>query len=139
MGKYIITNAITKINSVDLTQFVQKVEVSLSKEKVDVTAMGASAKQYLPGLGDDTISVTFFQGFAAGEVNATLQPLYSSGSQFPVQVIPNGTAISSTNPAFNGTMSLYDYTPISGQVGDASTMDVEFTNAVAAGVTMATA
>jgi predicted secreted protein len=139
MGKYIITNAITKINSVDLTPFVQKVEVSLSKEKVDVTAMGASAKQYLPGLGDDSISVTFFQSFGASEVNATLQPLYASGSQFPIQVIPNGTAISSTNPAFSGTMSMYDYTPISGQVGDASTMDVEFTNAVAAGIVMATA
>lgn len=139
MPRFVVTNCIVKVNSVDLTRFVQKVEVSLSKEKVEVTAMSASSKEYLPGLGDDHFNITFWQSFGASEVNATLQPLYVAGSQFPVQVIPNGTAISSTNPVFNGTVSMYDYTPLSAQVGESPTMDVEFTNAVAAGITMATA
>lgn len=139
MSKTVLTNVKVTINAIDLSDHVQKVEVKQSKDKVDVTSMGAAAKQYLPGLGDNTVSITFFNDFAASSVNATLQPLFVSGSQFPVVVIPVNGAITATNPSFTGTFALYDYTPLSGGVGDASMMDVEFTNANQAGIVMGTA
>lgn len=135
----VLTNVILKVNSVDLSDHVTQVEVKQAKEKVECTAMGASAKTYIPGLGDDSITVTFNNDFAVGKVNATLQPLFASSSAFPIQVIPAGTAVSATNPSFSGTVSLYDYTPLSGKVGDLNSMDgVEFTNANQLGIVMGT-
>jgi hypothetical protein len=138
MSKFVLTNAAIIVNSVDLSNHCSQVEVSMEKEEVDVTSFGSSAKEILPGVADASITATFFNDFAAASVDATLQPLYQSGSQFPVKVIPNGTVVSATNPSYLGTMVLLQYTPISGGMGDASTMDVEFRNAAQAGIVRGT-
>lgn len=139
MAITVLTNVKVTVNSIDLSNHVQKVEVKQSKNKVEITAMGAQAKTYTPGLGDDSITVTFWNDFAASSVNATLQPLYTSGSQFPVVILPVNASVSATNPSFSGTFALYDYTPLSGAVGDASQMNVEFTNANQLGIVSGTA
>src|SRR5690349_222015 len=112
MARMVFTNAGVVINSVDLSNRVQSVTVNMTKEKVEATAMTAGGKEYIPGLSDDSFDITWRQDFAASEVDATLYPLYSSGSQFLLKVSPNGTAISSTNPSYSGTVSMFDYTPI---------------------------
>ena len=78
--------------------------------------------------------MTFQQDFASGEVDETLYPLYSGSSLFPILVVPNGTVVSASNPSYSGTFVLLEYTPLSGGVGDLSTMDVEFRNASQAGI-----
>jgi hypothetical protein len=139
MAKQIILDAQVTINSVDLTDHVQKVTVDSKKDTIDVTSMGAASKEYLLGLGDGTIQVTFFQDYAAGSVDATLQPLHTGNSVFPIEVIPQAGAVSPTNPSFSGTFILPEYQPISGGVGDASMMDVTFQNASQSGITRGTA
>lgn len=138
MSKFVLTNAAIKINSVDLSNHCSQVEVSMQKDEVDVTSFGSSAKEILPGVADASITATFFNDFAAASVDATLQPLYATGSLFPVQVWPAGTISSPTNPYYLGTMVLLQYTPISGGMGDASSMDVEFRNASQAGIVRGT-
>ena len=139
MAKTVLTDASVTINAVDLSDHVSKVEVSMQKDEVDVTGMGAQAKEILPGLADANISVTFFQDFAAAEVDATLFPLYNGSSLFPIEVKSSSGSVSATNPTYSGTFVLLEYTPISGGVGEASTMDVTFRNASQAGITRATA
>lgn len=139
MSKLILTNASVVVNSVDLSNHVQKVTVDTKSDTVDVTSMGDTAKEYLLGLGDATIAVTFFQDFAAAAVDATLQPLHASGSVFPVVVKPTSATASATNPAYNGTFILPEYVPIDGQVGAASMLSVTFQNASQAGISRSTA
>lgn len=139
MAKLVLTDAYVVINSVNLSNNVQSVEVPLTKDKVEVTGMGSTSKEYLPGLGDADVNVTFLQDFAAAKVDATLYPLFLAGSQFPIEVRPTSATPSATNPKYTGTVTLFEYSPINGNVGDASTMSVTFSNSTQAGIVRGTA
>jgi hypothetical protein len=138
MSKVVLTNVNVVVNSIDLSDHVQKVTIDDKKDTVDVTSMGAVSKEYLLGLGDATVAVTFFQDFGASSIDATLQPLHAAGSIFPISIIPNGTAASATNPRYSGTFILPEYVPIDGQVGAASMLSVTFQNASQSGITRGT-
>lgn len=139
MAITVLTNAMVLVNGVDLSDHVQKVTLSDTRDKVDITSMGATSKAYAKGIGDGGATVTFFQDFAAGKVHATLQPLLASASTFSFEARPTNASRSATNPAFLMTAQLFDYGMLDGSVGDASTMDVEFANAANAGITYPTA
>ena len=119
MARSVFTNCYLLVNSVDLSNRVQQVAVNRQADKVEVTAMTATGKEYLPGLRDDSIEVTFRQDFASTSVDQTLDPLFAGGSTFLVKVAANGSSFSATNPVYSGTCALFEYSPISGNVGDA--------------------
>ncbi len=139
MAKFILTDAYVSVNGVNLSDHVQKVTVETTKDDVDVTAMGATYKAYLGGLGDATMQVSFFSDFAASSIHATLFPLSTTTTPFPVIVKPTSAATSTTNPSFWISALMLGYTPIDGSIGDASTMDVEFRNASQSGMLVSTA
>lgn len=139
MAIFLATNNQIFVNGVDLSDHVQKVETVDSRDKVDITAMGATNKVYAKGLGDGGCTITFYQDFAAAKVHATLQPLIGSSTPINVEIRPVNGARSATNPAFLMSALLFDYPFLNNAVGDASTMDVEFANASQTGVTYPTA
>jgi hypothetical protein len=47
-----ITNAYVSVNGVDLSDHVVKITTEDSRDKLDITAMGATSKVYTKGLGD---------------------------------------------------------------------------------------
>lgn len=138
MAKYVIRNPVLTVNAVDLSNRASSVEVNSEKDLVDVTTFGASSKQNLVGLGDGTISIDFFQDFAAASVDATLYPIHSAGSEVVITVKPTNAAVSATNPLYTMTGVLPNYTSISGGVGDASTISVEFSNSGDSGIVRST-
>lgn len=119
MAKYVLKDADVVINGVNLSNRVDEVVVNMSREDVETTAMGASGKQRLAGLGDDSFEVTFLQDHAAANVDATLFPLLGA-APFTVVVKPTSAAVSATNPTFTGSCILTEYTPIQGSVGSRS-------------------
>ncbi len=139
MAKYIIRNPVVVVNGVDLSNRFSSAEVNSEKDLVDVTAFGASSKQQLVGLGDGTMSFDAFQDFAAASVDATLYPIHTAGSEVVVTVKPTNAAVSTTNPLYTMTGVLPNYTPISGGVGEASTISVEFSNSGDTGIVRTTA
>jgi hypothetical protein len=138
MAKIILTDARVEVNGVNLSSNVQSVSVETTRDQVEVTAMGAANKVYAPGLGDATITVTFFADYAAGSTDATLSPLAGTSTPFTVKVRPTSGAITTTNPEYQLTALMYGYTPLAGSVGDASTTDVTFANAAQTGLVRAT-
>lgn len=125
MAKQLYNNAYVLINSVDLSDHTKSLALDMSTPQVDVTAMGATAKQFLAGFRDDSIDLDFWQDFAAASVDATLWPLFAGGSIFTVKFAGNGTAISATNPSYSGSAVMTDYPPLSGNVGDALAIKVK--------------
>lgn len=116
MGKLLV-NAQVIINGVDLTDHCFSVTVNGSAADEETTAMGAAGKSRMPGLKDESFEFEWRQDFAAGKVDATLQPLYAGGTSFTVEVRPTIAARSATNPAYVGNACyLLDYDPVSGQV-----------------------
>jgi hypothetical protein len=100
--------------------------------------MGAVNKEIQLGLGDATITVGFFQDFAAASVDATLWPLYANKTNFTMVVKPTSAAVSATNPSYTMTAVLPTYNPLAGSVGEASTTQIGFRNAAQTGLVRAT-
>ncbi len=116
MGKLLV-NAQVIINGVDLTDHCFSVRVNGSTADEETTAMGAAGKSRMPGLKDESYEFEWRQDFAAGKVDATLQPLYANQTSFAVEVRPTIAARSATNPAYVGNACyLLDYDPVAGQV-----------------------
>ncbi len=97
MAKIILKTVTLTVNGVDLSNRASSAEVNSEKDLVDVTAFGANSKQNLVGLGDGTISIDFFQDFAAASVDATLWPIHNAGSEVVITVKPTNAAVSATN------------------------------------------
>ena len=139
MAITILTNALVIINGVTLSDHAKSVAVDDSREQVDITSFGATNKAYAKGLGDASITVEMFQDYAAGKTHATLQPLINSTTPITVEVRGDAGARSVTNPAYVLSALLFDYTMVSGAVGEPSMITVPFVNASQTGVQYLTA
>lgn len=135
MAKEVLTNVKITVNSVDLSDHCSSVSIENSADEVDFTAFGtAGYREFGQGLKDATITASFFNDHAAASVADTHQPLFSSGSTFPVKVWPNasGTVV------YTMTARLYSNPTLAGAVGEANVIDVTYRNAGTAGVTRGT-
>jgi hypothetical protein len=126
MAKLVFLNGYVQIAGTDLSDHASDITLELVKEQVDVTAMGADAHQWLGGLENDKLTVTFWQDFAASEVDATLYPIWAAGTAVAFKVAANTSSISSTNPSYSGSVILSDYQPIAGKVGTGLSSAVTF-------------
>ncbi len=139
MAHFVMKDAVVTVDGVNLSDHVSEVSMETERDEVDVTAMGANNRVFVAGLGDATMTVTFFQDFAAAEVDATLWPLSTTNTAFVVSIKASSAATSATNPLFSMTALMYGYSPLSGGIGDASSTEVTFRNAAQAGLTRAIA
>ena len=138
MAIFLATNHQIFVNGVDLSDHVRKVTTTDSRDKVDITAMGATNRVYTKGLGDGGCDIEFYQDFAAAKVHATLQPLIGSSTPVNIEVRPVNGARSATNPAFLLSGLLFTYPFLDNAVGDASVVTAHFDNGSQSGVTYPT-
>jgi hypothetical protein len=125
MARKVLKNAQIIINAVELSNYMNKVTINSEKEVLDATGFGAKSKQKALGLGDGTIELGGFQDFAAGAVDATLYPLHLNDTEFDVIVREDPDAESE----YHMTGILPAYTPLNGEVGQLSTVEVTIENA----------
>lgn len=126
MAKTVLTNCQIVVNAIDFTDHVSSVEISVSKDEIDTTSFDGSGRERKAGLQDNSFTVNFQQDFAAGEVDATLFPLWNNETEFTVALRPVVAAISTTNPEFTATCILLEYSPLNGKVGELSETSVTF-------------
>lgn len=139
MAKVILRDAFISVNGVTLSDHANEVSIDSEKDEHDTTGFGATSKEISLGLGDGSISMTFFQDFAAGSVDATLWPIHNGSTAVPIVVRPTSAAVSATNPQYTMTGVLPNYSPVSGSVGEPSTIEANFRNASQAGIVRAVA
>jgi hypothetical protein len=138
MAKFVLRDAVVTIAGSNLSDHFSSVEIDQPAEEVEFTGFGAGYREFGQGLKDATINVEAFTDFAAGNVDAVCYPLYDSGGTFAVTVKATSSATSSTNPIYTMVSRLFNYSPIAGAVGDASTTTLTFRNAGTAGITRGT-
>lgn len=137
MAKYVVTGNKVKINGTDLSDSVARAELSINVADVDTTDFGSAGyTELIGGLKSGTVSIDFHQDYAAASVEATLFPLLGSIAT-AVIIAGNGTAASSTTPAYTATVLVNNWNPVSGAVGDLSTVSVTWPTSGA--ITKATA
>lgn len=140
MGKYLLTKAKVVIDGKDLSLFAFNLDTPDEREQVDVSGFNpAGTREYLPGQRDQSIVVQFLQGFGANEPHQVLQPLYESGSNFPIIVQPFAdAAVGTANPKFAGTASLYAYDGLNGALNARGEITATFRPATNTGFQWAT-
>lgn len=127
MSKHVAQDWKVVVNGVDLSSYAFNVDTPQEKDRIDVSGFGGS-REFLPGVEEATLTIQFVQGFGtAAEPHAVLEPLYRTGSQFPVYVQPfRSLGTSAANPIFGGTAALYTYNGGAVALNERGEVEVEF-------------
>lgn len=116
--------AVLTINSVTLSDHVTSATLTRSAEDVDVTAFGDTSRSVTSGLLTGQLNVTWQQDYAASEVDATIEGIV--GTVVAFELTPAAGTVSATNPKYNGSVFVGDYTPISAEVGSLSSFSTSW-------------
>jgi hypothetical protein len=115
-----------KINSVDISDHVSSVTLSQIFDELEITALGDTAHKFTKGLEASTLSIDFFNDFAAAQVTPTLQAAY--GTTVTAVLLPvKGTAVSASNPLYTVSILINNLTPINGDVASINNASISFT------------
>lgn len=114
------------VGGVDLTDHCRSVDINQTYDQVDDTAFGAVNRAFLVGLSDASITVEFYQDFAASSVDVTLTPLLGSSTGTTVVFQSNGATVSATAPKWTQVSGIFEYHAVNGAIGEVSTTNVTF-------------
>lgn len=129
-----------KIGGTDISDHVRSIDVQMSVDDVDVTAMGAASHQHAAGLRDDRIVVTLYQDYASGKTDTLINSLLGSSSGATIVAYTSGVTASATAPSYTMVGSPFEYHPINiGNPGDVSTTEVTFLPVAGSQITRGTA
>jgi hypothetical protein len=122
MAKFAATDYKITVAGVDFSTNLNSVELSQEADDLETTAFGQSWRSRIGGLNNASITLNFMQDFAAGSVDATLNPLLGSIATVIIQSA-SGT-ISATQPKYTATCLVTAYSPFASSVGDIATLSV---------------
>jgi hypothetical protein len=122
MAKYAAVDHNISINGTAFATALQSVELMIESAELETTAFGGTFRERIGGLKTGSITLNFFQDFAAGSVDAVLFPLL--GSNATVVIKPTSGTVTATNPAYTAVCLVTQYTPFSSSVGDIATVSV---------------
>ena len=122
-----LSNATVMIGAVDVSDQCQSVTLTTGFDQLETTAMGDSGRKYTKGLQSVEVTLTMFNSYGTGEVEATLWDVVGDDSVTLV-ISPSGTTESASNPEYTITGAfLASFTPLSSNVGELSMVNVTFT------------
>jgi hypothetical protein len=129
MAVEIIKNASVTVNSVDLSSWVESVQITRATEKVEITSMGMTSRRYAQGLGADSMVINFYvdtQVTPTAATESTLYPLV--GTTTTVVVKRSNAATSTTNPLYTYSNAFVEsHTSLgTGKVGEIPMTQITF-------------
>ena len=115
-----------KIATVDISDHVSSATLSQIFDELEITSLGDLSHKFTKGLEASTLSLDFFNDFAASQITTLLQTNY--GATVTAVLIPvKGTAVSATNPLYTVSILINNLTPISGDVASINNSSISFT------------
>jgi predicted secreted protein len=110
---------------VDISAFCEEVSLSRSIETAETTTFGSSAKSYIVGLTDATVSISGkFDAAGASTIDPVLSGILGQSATVTWAYRASSASKSSTNPEYTGEGIVTSY-EVSGSVGDAVTFSAE--------------
>lgn len=117
----------TVASSTDLSDHIKQVTVDLSRANVDFTNFGSGGfVENKPGLANADVSISFFNDFAASNVDSIFGPALMAGTLVFLDIKPTSAARSATNPSYVFGLYVQSYPPIGQSVGAAAETAVKF-------------
>jgi hypothetical protein len=124
VAKFAATDFDISIDSTDFSASIAAVTLDISKEQLETTSFGNTARTYIAGLEDASVTFSFHQDFAASAVDETLHA--ALGTEIAVVIKPTSGAVAAGNPSYAFNALVTQITPFSSNVGDLATQDVTF-------------
>lgn len=115
-----------KINSIDISDHVSSATLTQIFDELEITSVGDLAHRFTKGLEASTLSIDFFNDFAASQVTPTLQAAYGT-TVTAVLIAKKGTAVGADNPLFTVSILVNNLTPIAGDVASINAASISFT------------
>ena len=128
----LLSNPHVVINSVDMSDQCTAANFSIDYAQLTATAFGDVDNKYTKGLGDHSVTLSFYGSFAAAETWITLNGLVGTTTTVivsPEKPVTPGT-YTVTNPGLTLTGTFLASLPINFALGELNTMDVVFTGGV---------
>jgi hypothetical protein len=126
MAVIVLTNASISINSVELGDRSNNVQLNYEVDSLEVTAFGDTGHKFTGGLQNVSCQIDLYQDFAATETEATIYPLV--GTTTTVVIKPTSAIVGATNPSYTLTGTfLASHTPVMGAVGELAMTSITFT------------
>jgi hypothetical protein len=122
MPKFAATDYSVTIAGTDFSASLNSVELAQEADELETTAFGAGWRTRIGGLKQASLTLNFMQDFAAGSVDATLNPLL--GTLSTVVIKPTSSAVGTANPSYTMTCLVNQYSPFASSVGDIATLSV---------------
>jgi len=122
VAKFSATDYDITINSVDFSTSLAAATLDISREQLEITSFGNTARRYIAGLQDASLTLSFHQDFTVGSVDSTL--FTNLGGTVAITIRPTSSAVGSANPEFRFNALVIQTTPFASNVGDLATMDV---------------
>ena len=122
MAKFAATDFDITIGGTDFSDSLAAVTLDISREQLEITAFGDSARRYIGGLQDSSVTLSFHQDFASGSVDETI--FSNLGGTVAIVIKPTSGAVSSSNPSYSFNALVVQSVPFSSNVGDLATQDL---------------
>ena len=122
MAKFSATDYDITINSVDFSTSLAAATLDISREQLEITSFGNTARRYIAGLQDASLTLSFHQDFAVGSVDSTL--FTNLGGTVAITIRPTRSTVGTANPEYRFNALVVQTTPFASNVGDLATMDV---------------
>ena len=125
MAKYVVTGNTVSFNGTDISASVARAELVISSAEVDVTDFASGGwTEVVGGLKSGSVSLDLHADFGASGLSTLIGEAQVGTLGTVVIIAGNGTAASSTTPAYTATCLISSVTPVAGAVGDLSTFSV---------------
>lgn len=121
-----LSNPTVLIGAVDVSDQCKAATLTVGYDQLETTAFGDTGHKFTQGLQSVEVTLTLFNSYGAGEIEATLYAAVGAGNTTLV-LSPSGTTESASNPEYTITNAfLASFTPINATVGELSEVEVTF-------------
>ena len=121
-----LSNPTVTIGGVDVTQNTSAASLEIGYDSLESTTFGDTGHRFVSGLQMVNVTLTMFNNYGAGEVEATLFDVVGDGTTTLV-ISPAGTTESASNPEYTiSNAMLASFTPIVTTVGELSQVSVSY-------------
>ena len=121
-----LSNPTVNIGGVDVTQNTSAASLEIGYDSLESTTFGDTGHRFVSGLQMVNVTLTMFNNYGAGEIEATLFDQVGDGTTTLV-ISPAGTTESASNPEYTiSNAMLSSFTPIVTTVGELSQVSVSY-------------
>lgn len=117
MARFVLKDAYSLINSVNLSALVKSITIDYGAKMLEATGMSSGAEESEPGFTNFSISLEAYSDEAAAKLSATMFPLVGAPA-FPVEFRPTSAVRSATNRGYVGSALAESFQPFGGSAGD---------------------